>query len=95
MGRIVTFLICILMVSFSSISFAKKNGKTHSFSNHRALTAGKVESILTGKKFDSPRKGGYHVGSDVRYQPHTKDYEYSRFSGGKTAKGEYKIREIK
>jgi len=90
MKNIVISIICVSMLLISSATFAKKGAnKINLISKVRTLTAAKTESVLTGKKFISKIKTGYHVGSDIRYQPSSKDSSYTRLDGGKDKFGKY------
>lgn len=48
---------------------------------------------MTGKKVEEPKKGGYHVGPEIRFQPSKKDATVVKKSGGKGPDGKYREEE--
>lgn len=83
-------LIAAIAVSHIQFSFAGKNANANAVSNTRAKTAARAEGIVDEKPVTEPKKGGYHVGPDTRYQPSKKDESVVKKSGGKDLSGKYR-----
>lgn len=71
-------------------AYAGKNSTANAVSNTRAKTAARAEGIVEQKPVTEPKKGGYHVGPDTRYQPSKKDGSVVKKSGGKNIEGKYR-----
>ncbi|MDD5191402.1 MAG: hypothetical protein PHE50_10255 [Dehalococcoidales bacterium] len=89
-GALSIVVSAIFFFGYQFPAHAGKNAKANPVSNIRASTAAKVTAIVEKKKVSQPKKGGYHVGSDTRYQPSKKDASVTKLSGGKGSDGKYR-----
>jgi len=79
-----------LLAAATPSAQAGKNAEANPVSNQRAKAAARAEGVMTGQKVSEPRKGGYHVGSDTRYQPSKRDASVTKKWGGKGPDGRYR-----
>ena len=70
----IRIVLAVIVIFHSQFVFAGKNNNANPVSNTRARTVANVQGIIEQKPVTEPRKGGYHVGPDTRYQPSKKDW---------------------